>query len=909
MDAPLKLLLVDDDAVDRMAVRRALQRTDLAVEMTEVETCAVAIELLRQQPFDCVFLDYRLPDGDGLSLVQQVRQAGISLPLIVLTSQGDEQVAVELMKAGAYDYFSKSRIAPQALSRSLTNAVRIHRAEQQAAKVTDQLRQSEERYRLVLDGSNDGIWDWYLCQNEVFCNDRLFEIIGIAREDFSTAYDAFYRLIHPDDRTRVLSAITAHLEQGENFDVECRLLHASGDYRYCAARGKAIRDSNNKLSRMSGIISDITDRKRGEVIQQLLAEASSRLSGSLDVTIILSSLAELTVPFLGDCCFFDTVTSQWRVKRVAWRHADPSKQEWFSQIQHYTPEPDDNHPLIHTLSTRHSLFVPEMTNSWLQNLAVSPEHLQFLQELQPCSLITVPLIVHDQALGALTFYRTAASRRHYSLADLTLAEELAQRAALAVDNAYLYRVTQEAEQNLRRALVILGEHQEQLRTLQRLTDLLNQRLTNLPELLQVMVDTMCSAIPKAEFCLIVLQNPYTGLLELTAATGTGTELLQLDGDFAPGEGLLGEIFQTGEAQLIRSDRPGPTTTARPARLIVSQPEPSTLQRSMATYIDLSPELPASICAVPIASPEPGRLGVLAIGNWSDPDAFDADDQRLLGAFGEQAAIALTNAQLISALEEREERLEIQNRILGEQNRELERQRHQIELQNLQLREAAQLKSQFIATMSHELRTPMTAVIGFSQLLLRQNKLQPQQKDMVERILNNGKNLLALINDILDLSKIEAGRLQFRLEQINLEHLARSATEELRSLAQQKNLPLSIEISLSNPIVVNDSTRLRQVLVNLLSNAIKFTETGCVRVIVEELDSDKVSLTVLDTGIGIAKADLQHIFEEFRQADQGLSKRFAGTGLGLSISDLLIRLMHGRILVESELGKGSMFRVE
>ena len=131
------------------------------------------------------------------------------------------------------------------------------------------------------------------------------------------------------------------------------------------------------------------------------------------------------------------------------------------------------------------------------------------------------------------------------------------------------------------------------------------------------------------------------------------------------------------------------------------------------------------------------------------------------AFGEQAAIALTNAQLINALEEREERLEVQNRILGEQNRALEEQRQQIQFQNMRLQEAAKLKSQFMATMSHELRTPMNAVIGFSQLLLRQS-VTPQQRDMIDRILSNGRNLLALINDILDLSKIEAGRLELSL---------------------------------------------------------------------------------------------------------------------------------------------------
>ena len=1025
MDETLKILLVDDDAVDRIAVQQVLQRSDVPVQVVEVGTCAAAIETLQQQDFDCVLLDYRLPDETGISLVQQIRQAGIRAAAIVLTGQGDEQVAVEVMKAGASDYLSKSNLAPEILGRSLSNAVRIHRAEIQAAEATQKLRESEERYRLVLEGSNDGVWDWYICQNQVFCNDRLFELLGITREEFGTAYDAFYRLIHPDDRHRVLRAITAHLERGENFDVEFRLRHSGGDYRYCTSRGKAQKDDRGVLFRMSGIVTDITerkrieeknitlnrnlerrvaelqtlfdvipigiaiaddpdchhirvnatyaetlglpvdgnasltapeperqlhrifregrelqpaelpmeraiaegqkilgaeldyltpdgrllnmvgyttplfdeqsktrgcigafvditDRKREEAAQRFLSQASSLLTTSLDATAILWSLAELSVSFLSDYCFFDLIDRAGQLQRVAWKHADAEVADWFDSVQHCVPRFDSTHPIAACLATGVPALVSEVTPDWLQStFAGLPDHLQLAQDLQLASLITVPLKVHDRRLGTLTFCRTTASPV-YTQADLRLAEELAQRASLAVDNAELYRTTQEAEHNLRQALVILGQHQQQLRTLQRLTDLLNQRLTNLPELLRVMVEAICEAIPQAEFGVMVLQNSHTGLLELTTAAGIQPEQLHLDRAFAPGEGLLGEIFLSGSRR-IQADK-------------------------MVKLDDRS--LPLALCGVAIESDQVGgRLGVLAIGNWSNPTAFSDDDLQLLAAFGEQAAIALTNAQLIRALEEREERLAVQNRILAEQNRELERQRYQIQLQNLKLREAAQIKSQFIATMSHELRTPMNAVIGFSQLLLRQKKLDAPQADMVERILNNGKNLLALINDILDLSKIEAGRLELRLERVNLSTLISATVSELKSIADQKDLPIAIEVNLDDPWVLNDSTRLRQILVNLLSNAIKFTEVGGVRISAEAVDPNTVVLSVQDTGIGIEAANLTHIFEEFHQVDQTLSKKFAGTGLGLTITDLLVRLMHGRISVQSKIGRGSTFRVE
>jgi PAS domain S-box-containing protein len=234
----------------------------------------------------------------------------------------------------------------------------------------------------------------------------------------------------------------------------------------------------------------------------------------------------------------------------------------------------------------------------------------------------------------------------------------------------------------------------------------------------------------------------------------------------------------------------------------------------------------------------------------------------------------------------------------------------IQLQNLQLQEAARLKSQFLAIMSHELRSPMNAIIGFSQLLLRQPQpLAKSQESMVERILNSGKHLLKLIEDVLDFSKLEVGQLQLQLEELNLAELVTATTEQLYSLVEQKSLALQVNLNLQNPYIVNDSDRLRQVLVNLLSNAIKFTDVGSVQVDVWELPSNGIAIAIKDTGIGIAEADVEQIFLEFQQVNQTLTRKHGGTGLGLAIVDRLVGMMQGHISVESQLGEGSTFRIE
>ena len=243
-------------------------------------------------------------------------------------------------------------------------------------------------------------------------------------------------------------------------------------------------------------------------------------------------------------------------------------------------------------------------------------------------------------------------------------------------------------------------------------------------------------------------------------------------------------------------------------------------------------------------------------------------------------------------------------------KQAEAQLRSIQSENLQLQEASLLKSQFLAMVSHELRTPMHAILGFAQLLLRQPYQQSSQlQNLVERILSNARHLLALIEDILDFSALEAGRLNLNLQPFDLVERVATTIEELRPLAQQKHLFLNINTELYNRIIINDCDRVRQIIVNLLSNAIKFTDSGSILVEIKQTPENRILIAVIDTGIGITPKDLKNIFQEFRQVNQSFTRKQGGTGLGLSIVDKLVRLMQGSITVESKLGEGSTFQVE
>ncbi|MBA2748743.1 MAG: PAS domain S-box protein, partial [Tatlockia sp.] len=289
MEETVKILVVDDDEVDRMAVKRCLLAAGVEMEWQEATECSSAIAILKAQTFDCIFLDYLLPDGNGLELVQQLRVLGITTPIVVLTGQGDERIAVEVMKAGAFDYLPKSRITPENLYQILRQAIRLYRAEQAATVANERLRESEERYRLVLEGANDGIWDWYCSTNEVYCNDRLLDIIGEERSQFSLTPHNVMARIHPDDGSKIRQAITNHLQNGAKCEAEFRILHSSGEYRYCVARGKAQRDRAGCPLRMSGIISDITESKQLELALEASELRFRRLADANIIGIIVTA--------------------------------------------------------------------------------------------------------------------------------------------------------------------------------------------------------------------------------------------------------------------------------------------------------------------------------------------------------------------------------------------------------------------------------------------------------------------------------------------------------------------------------------------------------------------------------------------------------------------------------------------
>jgi signal transduction histidine kinase len=274
------------------------------------------------------------------------------------------------------------------------------------------------------------------------------------------------------------------------------------------------------------------------------------------------------------------------------------------------------------------------------------------------------------------------------------------------------------------------------------------------------------------------------------------------------------------------------------------------------------------------------LGVIVIYRH-EVKPFTDKQIELIETFADQAGIAIENVRLFDEIQDK----------------------------SRQLAEASQHKSQFLANMSHELRTPLNAIIGVSEMLREDAEALKQDTEPLDRVLGAGRHLLALINDILDLSKIEAGRMELHLETFPLVPVIKDVAKTIEPMAIKNSNRLVIECPQHLGTIHADQTRLRQSLLNLASNANKFTEKGTVTIAAhqgQESGRDWITFAVTDTGIGMTPEQMGKLFQEFSQASSATASKYGGTGLGLTISRRFCQMMGGDITVESALGKGSTF---
>jgi len=587
---------------------------------------------------------------------------------------------------------------------------------------------------------------------------------------------------------------------------------------------------------------------------ELLSEIGKELTASLDLNTILFKLYE-RVNQIVDASIFGVGLYRPEKHLIEYSLAIENGKRYAP----YTRSTDDKNQLavwcidhrqpilLNDVATEASKYVPAYTHTGglLEDGSIAQP---------PASMIYLPLIAQERVLGVLSiqsFKKNAYTERH-----LSLLENLAAYTTIALDNANAYLVINEQEHEVR-------ERASELVTVNHITQALATQLDK-DRLIQLVGDQVRDVF-HAPIAYVSLLDRATMMLHFPYTFG----------EEAPprpfGTGLTSQIIRTGQPLLINED----------------------MERNRARLgIESIGRHTASFLGVPI--PSGGQvIGVISVQSTDQEGRFTEADQRLLSTIASAVGVAFHNARLFEEAS--------QARAAAE--------------------EADAAKSSFLSTVSHELRTPLTSVLGFAKIIRRRleerlfplipeddRKVQQAKNQVIENlgvVVSEGERLTKLIDDVLDLAKIEAGKFTWNMASVSVADIIERATAATSSLFEAKKLALLEEIEPDLPAITGDQDRLIQVVINLISNAVKFTDSGSITCSVQRRDSELL-VSVKDSGIGIAVADQPKVFEKFKQVGDTLTDKPKGTGLGLPICKEIVEYHGGRIWVESEPGQGSTF---
>ncbi|HSB77225.1 MAG TPA: ATP-binding protein, partial [Candidatus Methylomirabilis sp.] len=462
----------------------------------------------------------------------------------------------------------------------------------------------------------------------------------------------------------------------------------------------------------------------------------------------------------------------------------------------------------------------------------------------------VPMLREGVLLGVITMWRTEV--QPFTNKQIELVTTFADQAVIAIENVRLLQELQARTGELARSV-------EELKALGEVGRAVSSTLDLNTVLRTVVIRAV--QLSRTDGGVIYEYDETTQEFHLTVAHQMGEELVEV---------LRAAPLRLGEGAVGRA-----AVTRMPVQI------PDILDEREYGATRLRPVLARlgyrSLLAVPLFREE-RIVGGLVV--WHrEPGELSAEVVNLLQTFATHSVLAIENARLFREIEEKGRQLEV----------------------------ASRHKSQFLANMSHELRTPLNAILGYTELILDNiyGDVSEKVRDVLIRLEKSGRHLLGLINDVLDLSKIEAGQFTLALADYSMKEVIQTVLTAVESLAAEKHLALKISVPPDLPLCHGDERRITQVLLNLVGNAIKFTEVGEVRVEVSTRDGVFL-VAVSDTGPGIAPADQAKIFEEFQQVDSSSTRKKGGTGLGLSIAKRIVELHGGRIWVESSPGTGSTF---
>jgi PAS domain S-box-containing protein len=754
-----------------------------------------------------------------------------------------------------------------------------HQLEQEITERTLALEKSEERLKLVIAAMGEGIWDWDIINNTAWWSPQLYKLLGLSVTEIELdPVPQFSNLVHPDDRDHLQQALTDHLENNHPYIIELRVQQPDGRYRWFLIKGQASRYPNGKPYRMVGSFADISDRKQAE---ELLHQSEARYLSILEyqTEFITRFQADGTLSFVNEayCRYFGI-----------------SKEDFIGH--HYQPiiYPEDQPAIDRCLAT----LSPQQPVFNIENRVIVNGEVRWTQWTNQAIYDTQGNLVELQSVG-----RDIDDRKKAEIALQRVNQQL--QAFLDYSPAIIHIFDAEMVYlRVNRAFTKLFNLPEEEIVGRTFGDFFPEEIVNrFRNRIKILVESGKPLIIDDELVINDQSKIFESIL---------FPLMEENGKFTSFGAIVSDISERKQAELeLRKSR-----DLRDAIFHESADAIFLVDVDSILIVDCNRK------AVELfeAQNREELIGIAGYTLQKQPFTpqeieYSRNEVNQKGFWSLEVEYITKKGNTFWG------NLAVKPIYIGDQIFHLVRvtdisDRKQIELELQKAKEVAEAASEakgtFIANMSHELRSPLNAILGFSRLLKNDSQISLNERKNAEIIYRSGEHLLNLINQVLDLAKIEANRITLDPTDLNLDQLIEDIYNMFSLKYQDQGLSFNVQKTSDVPCYIcTDEIKLRQVLINLLSNALKFTKRGSInlRIFATFNNSDqnvKLNFEVEDTGVGIAQEEQTDIFQAFNQSKAGKQVK-EGTGLGLAISQEFVKLMGGEIFVESQVNIGSKFR--
>ena len=743
-----------------------------------------------------------------------------------------------------------------------------------------------------------------------FMSKNIEAILGYKAEQFLSESGFWAKHIHPDDQSRIFSELS-HLFEDNTHQHEYRFLHRDGHYVWLRDELRLIRDQEGNPVEIVGYFADISERKKTEQIikkqaerETLLREITQRIRQSLDLQTIFETATQEIRRFL-------------ETDRVSIFKFDPESNFNDGEFVAESVAPEfmsvfkirvHDHCFGENFSLLYQQGRIAITND-VENANLLDCYQAVLSQFQVRANLILPLLNGPVLWGLLCIHQ-CSDPRDWQEAEINFVQEISNQLAIAIQQASLYEQVQselvirkQAERSIALQLQrqkTLGEIAQQIRESLDIHQILATVTQQVKEILlgdRVIVFRLFDG-GKNQIVEEAVSSQFTALKN------------RYWGDEVWDQEILNYYLQ-GQPRIV----PDVMNDIWTSCLVEYSIEGNIKSKIVAPILQ---EVRTKESHRWIAPNQSNKLwGILVVHSCRTQRIWQESEAQLLQQIANNLGIAIQQAHLFEQLQqELKERQQTQQQ-LTERNL-------QLGISNEELARATRLKDEFLANMSHELRTPLNAILGMTEGLQDQvfGLINEEQLKALQTIEKSGSHLLALINDILDVAKIESGQINLDLNPVSIDSLCQSSLTFIKQQALQKRIQIEIKQSLNLPDLLIDERRIRQVLINLLNNAVKFTpnggkitlevsyQRGNGKVEAEALLSQNyVQIAVIDTGIGISPENIKKLFQPFIQIDSDLNRQYQGTGLGLALVKRIVELHRGQVELTSEVGHGSCFTIK